>query len=95
MLKALWKERVLAESENTILIEGNHYFPPGDVKEEYLVESEHRTTCPWKGLAHYYHLRAGEDQSENAVWSYPEPKEKARQITGYYAFGKEVIVEGS
>ncbi len=93
MLKAVWKITILAESENTISIEGNHYFPPGDVKQEYLVESDYRTRCPWKGLAHYYDLVVDGEKKENAVWSYPDPKEKARHITGYFAFGKGVTVE--
>jgi len=93
MARATWKGLVLAESDQTVYIEGNHYFPPESVEKEHLVESDHRTTCPWKGVAHYYHLQDGKQKSENAVWSYPEPKEKARHITGYYAFGKDVSVE--
>ncbi len=92
-VKAIWKDRVLAESENTIIVEGNHYFPPGDVKQEYLVESDYRTRCPWKGLAHYYHIEADGKKSENSAWSYPDPKDKARHITGYFAFWKDVQVE--
>ncbi len=92
-MRAVWKDTVMAESGNTVLVEGNHYFPPGDVKRENLVESDHRTRCPWKGLAHYYHIVKNGEKSENAVWSYPDPKEKARHITGYFAFGKDVKVE--
>lgn len=91
--KAVWKDIIVAESNSTVVVEGNHYFPPADVKKEYLVESDYRTKCPWKGLAHYYHLEAAGETIENAVWSYPDPKEKARHITGYYAFGKELAVE--
>jgi len=93
MTRAVWKDTVLAQSEDTILVEGNHYFPPADIKKEYLVESDHKTTCPWKGLAHYYHLQVAGEKNENAVWAYLDPKEKARHLTGYFAFGKDVKVE--
>ncbi len=92
-MKATWKDTVLAESEKTVVVEGNHYFPPEDVKQEYLIESDYRTRCPWKGLAHYYHIEVNGAKSENSAWSYPDPKEKARHITGYFAFWKDVRVE--
>ncbi len=92
-MKAAWKDTVLAESKNTVVVEGNHYFPPEDVKQEYLVESDYRTRCPWKGLAHFYHIKVDGEKVENSAWSYPDPKEKARYITGYFAFGKDVKVE--
>ncbi|MBM4236666.1 MAG: DUF427 domain-containing protein [Firmicutes bacterium] len=75
MAKATWKDEVIAESQNTIMIEGNHYFPPQDVRKEYLVESDHRSTCPWKGEAYYYHILINGEKNENAAWSYPQPKE--------------------
>lgn len=93
MTKAIWKDKVIAESSATVLVEGNHYFPPQDVKQEYLVETEHRTQCPWKGEAHYYNLVVDGDVNENAAWSYPQPKEKAVHITGHVAFWKGVSVE--
>ena len=93
MVKAVWKDKVLAESDDTVFIEGNHYFPPEDVHKEYLVESDYRTKCPWKGLAHYYHIQVGGDKNENAAWSYLEPKEKARFLKGYIAFWKNVQVD--
>jgi uncharacterized protein (DUF427 family) len=93
MTKAVWKDTVLAESENTIIVEGNHYFPPADVKNEYLSESNYRTTCPWKGEAHYYNIEVNGEKNENAAWYYPEPKEKARHIAGYVAFWKGVAVD--
>ncbi len=85
MVRAVWQD--------TALVEGNHYFPPGDIKEECLVKSDHRTRCPWKGLAHYYHILVNGVKNENAVWSFPDPKEKARHIAGHFAFGKDVKVE--
>ena len=93
MPKAIWKDQVIAESSETVLVEGNHYFPPQDVKKEYLVETDHRTQCPWKGEAHYYNLVVEGEINENAAWSYPQPKEKAVHITGYVAFWKGVSVE--
>lgn len=93
MAEAYLNDKLIAESNNTIVVEGNHYFPSGDVKTEFLEETDHRTQCPWKGEAHYYNVVAGDDISRTAAWSYPEPKEKAKHITGYYAFGKGVKVE--
>jgi uncharacterized protein (DUF427 family) len=93
MPKAIWKDQVIAESSATVLVEGNHYFPLQDVKQEYLVETDHRTQCPWKGEAHYYNLVVEGETNENAAWSYPQPKEKAVHITGHVAFWKGVSVE--
>ncbi len=93
MPKAIWKDQVIAESSATVLVEGNHYFPPQDVQQEYLVETDHRTQCPWKGEAHYYNLVVEGETNENAAWSYPQPKEKAVHITDHVAFWKGVSVE--
>lgn len=92
MPKAIWQEKIIADSNRTIEIEGNQYFPPEDVNKEYLVESNYRTTCPWKGEAHYFNLKVDGQINENAAWSYPQPKEKAAHITGYIAFWKGVSV---
>jgi len=93
MAKAVWKDTVLAESGDTVVVEGNHYFPLQDVKKEYLVESDYRTTCPWKGEAHYFNIVVGDGINENAAWFYPQPKEKATHITNHVAFWKGVSVE--
>lgn len=93
MAKALWKNKVLAESSETVEVEGNQYFPPEAVNKEYLEESDHRSTCPWKGEAHYFHIVVDGEKNENAAWSYPQPKEKAVHITGHVAFWKGVKVE--
>jgi len=77
MAKAIWKDKVLAESNSPVVVEGNYYFPPQDVRKEYLVENDYRTTCPWKGEASYYDIVVGNDRNENAAWYYPQPKEKA------------------
>lgn len=92
MPKAIWQEKIIADSNRTIEIEGNQYFPPEDVNKECLVESNYRTTCPWKGEAHYFNLKVDGQINENAAWSYPQPKEKAAHITGYIAFWKGVSV---
>ncbi|PWH16583.1 MAG: hypothetical protein DDG59_09460 [Anaerolineae bacterium] len=91
-MKAIWNGQVLAESDQTILLEGNHYFPPEAVRQEYLVPSDTHTTCPWKGVASYYHLQVGDQINRDAAWYYPEPKEAAKQIKGYIAFWKGVQV---
>lgn len=93
-MKALWNGRVVAESDRTLVIEGNHYFPPESVDKRFLRESRRRSTCPWKGEAHYYDLVADEDRSRNAAWAYAQPKQAAAQIKDHVAFWKDVeIVE--
>jgi uncharacterized protein (DUF427 family) len=92
MIKASWKGVTIAESERTVIVEGNHYFPIEDVKKEFLRSSEHHTVCSWKGTASYYHVAVDGSVNENAAWYYPEPKEAARQITGRIAFWKGVEV---
>ncbi|MCS7242974.1 MAG: DUF427 domain-containing protein [Candidatus Caldatribacterium sp.] len=95
MFRAIYQGVVIAESEKTIELEGNWYFPPEDVKKEYLFPSDHRTICPWKGEARYYHVRVGDHIAWNAAWYYPDPKDAARHIRGYIAFWKDVVVERS
>ena len=91
-MRATWNGAVLAESDRTIVIEGNHYFPPDSVDATYLQESTRRSTCPWKGEGHYYHVVVGGETNRNAAWFYPEPKEAAKEIAGYIAFWKGVEV---
>ncbi|GAA4927850.1 DUF427 domain-containing protein [Mucilaginibacter defluvii] len=91
-MKATWNNAVIAESDDTIVIENNHYFPPESVKQEYLQSSETHTTCPWKGLASYYTLNVGGKENKDAAWYYPEPKDAATEIKGYVAFWKGVKV---
>jgi uncharacterized protein (DUF427 family) len=93
MAKAIWENAVVAESDRTIEIEGNQYFPPEGIKREYFRPSEQHTTCPWKGLASYYNLEVNGKRNPNAAWYYPEPKPEASQIKGYVAFWKGVRVE--
>ena len=93
-MKATWNGVVLAESNDTVVVEGNHYFPPGSINKEYFVESNHHTRCPWKGLASYYTLEADGERNENAAWYYPAPSEAAQQIKDHVAFWKGVEVSG-
>ncbi len=93
MYRAKWNGIVLAQSDKTIGIEGNQYFPPTDVNMEYFKKSDHHTTCPWKGFAHYYDITVDGKTNSNAAWYYPEPKPAAKEIAGYVAFWKGVRVE--
>ena len=92
-MRAVWKGAVLAESDETVVVEGNHYFPADSIRREHFRESETHTTCPWKGEASYYDLVVGGDVNRDAAWYYPHPKEAARQIEGRVAFWKGVRVE--
>jgi uncharacterized protein (DUF427 family) len=89
-MKATWNGVTIAESDKTIVIEGNHYFPPDSVQKEYLQPSSTHTTCPWKGLASYYNLVVDGETNKDAAWYYPEPKPAANQIKGYLAFWRGV-----
>jgi len=91
-MKATWNGNVIAESSRTILIEDNHYFPPDAVRMEFLRESSRKTTCPWKGEAHYYDVIVEGQENRNAAWAYPQPKEAAAQIKDHVAFWKGVEV---
>lgn len=91
-MKAVWENTVVAESNQTIVIEGNHYFPPDSIKKECFAPSDTHSTCPWKGLASYYHVKAGEKLNHDAAWFYPEPKDAAKSIKNYVAFWRGVTV---
>lgn len=91
-MKAIWNGQTIAESDATIVVEGNHYFPPETIDRAYFAESERTSVCPWKGTAHYYDVVVGDDRNEGAAWYYPETKDKARHIRGYVAFWKGVDV---
>jgi uncharacterized protein (DUF427 family) len=93
MAKAIWQGLTIAESEDTVVVEGNHYFPRAALREDLLRDSGTRTSCPWKGEASYYSLEHEGQRTEDAVWYYPEPKEAASQVTGRVAFWKDVTVE--
>ena len=91
-MKAIWNNQLIAESNDTIVVEGNHYFPPEAVNKEYLKESGTHTVCPWKGTASYYSLYVEGEKNEDAAWFYPEPKEAAKEIKGRIAFWRGVSV---
>ncbi|MFN7035337.1 MAG: DUF427 domain-containing protein [Bellilinea sp.] len=93
MAKAIWNNTVLAESDQTIIIEGNHYFPPSAVHWDYFENSDTHTICPWKGEASYYTIVVNGQSNPDAAWYYPNPKEAARQIKDYVAFWRGVRVE--
>jgi uncharacterized protein (DUF427 family) len=91
-MKAIWNNQVIAESNDTIVIENNHYFPKGSVNAQYLKPSDKHSTCPWKGLASYYTLDVDNQENKDAAWYYPEPKDAAKQIKDYVAFWKGVKI---
>jgi len=92
-MKAIFNNTVIAESNDTVLIEGNHYFPAEAVKKEYLKKSSTESFCPWKGKASYYHLLVNGKKNEDAAWYYPDPKEAAIEIKGHLAFWNGVEVK--
>ncbi len=91
-MKATWNGATIAESTDTVIVEGNHYFPADSLNRDYITFSNHRSGCAWKGQAHYYSLMVNGDLNENAVWYYPEPLEAAANIKGRMAFWKGVVV---
>ena len=92
-MRALWNGIVIAESDDTVVVEGNHYFPAGSVDPAYLTVSERRSTCPWKGEAHYYSLLVDGASNVDAAWHYPDPKDAAAQIKDRIAFWRGVTIE--
>jgi uncharacterized protein (DUF427 family) len=91
-MKATWNGVVIAESDDIVTVEGNAYFPASAVNKAYLRDSDHHSTCPWKGVASYYSLDVDGKPNANAVWYYPTPKDAAKQIAGRVAFWKGVQV---
>ena len=93
-MKAVWNGVVVAESDDTVVVEGNHYFPESSLKREYTSFSNHRSSCPWKGQARYYSLFVNGEMKPDAVWFYPEPTEAAQEIKGRVAFMPGVEISG-
>lgn len=91
-MKAVWNGKVIAECVDTVVVEGNHYFPADAVKQELLMPSSTRTVCPWKGTASYFTLVVDGGRNPDAAWFYPEPKEAAKEIEGRVDFWKGVEV---
>lgn len=93
MMKAIWNGQTIAESDDTVVVEGNHYFPLQSMNQQYVLPSDHTSVCPWKGTAHYYSLAVDGQQNLNAVWYYPNPKTAAAEIKDRVAFWKGVKIE--
>jgi uncharacterized protein (DUF427 family) len=91
-MKAIWNNKKIAESDETIVVEGNHYFPLSAVNMDFLTPSDTKTNCPWKGLASYYTISVGGELNADACWYYPEPSEAAKSIQGRVAFWRGVEV---
>ena len=92
-MKAIWNDTVIAESDETVVIEGNHYFPHENIKKEFFKPSETHTVCPWKGTAIYYTVEVNGESNTDAAWYYPEVSELAKGIKNYVAFWRGVKVE--
>ena len=92
-MKAVWNNQIIAESEETVVVEGNHYFPPSSINKSFFKETETHTICPWKGQASYYTLEVDGKENKDAAWYYPQASELAKNIEGYVAFWNGVSVE--
>ena len=91
-MKAIWNEQVIAESDNTVVVEGNHYFPADSLKRDFFEKSETKSSCPWKGVASYFTVNVDGKSNPDAAWTYPDPKPAASEIKDYVAFWKGVQV---
>jgi uncharacterized protein (DUF427 family) len=91
-VKAIWNDAVLAESDDTVVVEGNHYFPRSAVNDEYLEASDTTTVCGWKGIANYFNVKVDGKGNSDAAWYYADPKDAAKEIKGRIAFWKGVKV---
>ncbi|AZA73503.1 DUF427 domain-containing protein [Chryseobacterium indoltheticum] len=91
-MKAVFNNVIIAESDNTVVVEGNHYFPPQSLKKEYFTVSDHKSTCPWKGSASYYSVNVDGKTETDAGWYYKSPSEAAKEIKDHVAFWKGVKV---
>lgn len=92
-MKAIWNDKIIAESDETIIVEGNHYFPPESVQLEFIRSSDHHSYCPWKGTANYYHLYVDGKENPNSAWYYPVTSTAAKNIEGYVAFWRGVQIQ--
>lgn len=91
-MQAKWNGEILADSNETKIIEGNHYFPPDAIRKKFFHHSETHTHCPWKGVASYYTIKVNDKENKDAAWYYPETSDLAKEIKGYIAFWKGVEV---
>jgi uncharacterized protein (DUF427 family) len=92
-MKAIWNNQIIAESDKTIIVEGNHYFPYNSIKPDFFQDSDTHTTCSWKGVASYKTIIVDDKINKDAAWFYPEPKTAAAEIKNYIAFWKGVKIE--
>lgn len=92
-MRAVVNGTVIAESDETVVVEGNHYFPPDSIDREHFAESDHTSVCPWKGTARYYDVTVEGDALRNVAWYYPDPKDAAAEIRDHVAFYSQVSVE--
>ncbi|MBC7691747.1 MAG: DUF427 domain-containing protein [Methylotenera sp.] len=92
-MKAIWNQELIAESDKTVVVEGNHYFPADSINRKFLVDSSTKSSCPWKGEASYYSLSVNGKINTDAAWCYPSPKPAAKEIQGRLAFWKGVTLE--
>jgi len=93
MVRAIWNNAILAESDKTVVVEGNHYFPPDSLRQEFFKPSPTHTVCSWKGTASYYNIEANGQVNKDAAWYYPSPLEAAKHIADYVAFWKGVEIK--
>ena len=91
-MKAIWQDTVIAESQDTVVVEGNHYFPRDAIHTEYFSDSDHTTFCPWKGTANYYTLEVDGARNQDAAWYYADPKPEASMVADRIAFWRGVQV---
>ncbi len=91
-MKAFWKDTLIAESPDTVVVEGNHYFPADALKREFFKDNSQTSSCPWKGTASYYDIEVDGQTNKGAAWYYPQPKDAAAQIKDRVAFWKGVQV---
>ncbi len=92
-MKAIWNDEVIAESDDTVVVEGNHYFPADSIKKDYFKDSSTHSTCPWKGVANYYTVEVNGSENPDAAWYYPETSELAKGIKNRVAFWRGVKIE--
>lgn len=91
-MQAVFNGTVIAESDDTVVVEGNHYFPVDSIKSEFFSDTDTHTTCPWKGEASYYDVKVGDESSNDAAWYYDDPKPRAKDVEGRVAFWRGVHV---
>lgn len=93
IMKAYWNGQLIAESDDTIVVENNYYFPPEAINKDFFKESDTHTICPWKGKASYYTLQANGEENKDAAWYYPDSSDLAKKIENYVAFLKGVEIK--